>query len=283
MRTEEQVLAQLKEWAEGRDDVRALILTSSRADPRCTPDVLSDYDVELLVRDGAPYVLDDSWVNDFGSVTVRWPSSPRPTFSEDWITQLVLYEDGVRIDYQITSKELAASCNLDSGYRVIVDKDGIAGRLPAPSYTRYRIVPPTAEAFDTRMNAFWWDIVYVAMALWRGELNYAKFMLEGTIRFDKLRPLIGWHIGLSHGWSVDTGAHGRWFHRYLDHAMWHRYECTFAGAGIEDNWRALFATLELARSLGSEIAAALGFEYPQRTDEQVTTYIRLIKEQLKGQ
>jgi aminoglycoside 6-adenylyltransferase len=281
LRTEQNVLRQLQAWAEALENVRAVILTSSRADPHCTPDVLSDYDVEVFVQDTAPFVRDDAWVNAFGAIIVRWPSSPQPTISEGWITQLVLYEDGIRIDFQITSQHPAASPNLDSGYRVLVDKDGIAAQLPAPSYTQYIIERPTVGAFEGRLNAFWWDIVYVAKALWRGELNYAKVMLDGTIRFDKLRPLIEWHIGLRHDWAVNPGIYGRWFHRYLDPSTWQDYERTFADADIESNWRALFATLEFVRKLGKEIADALGFEYPERTDTEVTNYILWIREQLK--
>jgi len=280
LRTEQDVLGQLRAWAEKREDVRAAILTSSRADPRGTPDVLSDYDVEVFVQDTAPFVGDHSWVNEFGAIIVRWPSSPRPTFSEDWITQLVLFEDGVRIDFQITSHHPAASQHLDAGYRVIVDKDGIAGQLPAPSYSQDLVERPTAAAFDSRLNAFWWDIVYVAKALWRGELNYAKYMLDGTIRFDKLRPLIEWYIGLHHNWAVSTGMYGRWFHRYLDPSTWQDYERTFADAGIDSNWQALFATLAIVRKLGKCIAGSLGFEYPERTDREVTRYILWISEQL---
>ena len=85
---------------------------------------------------------------------------------------------------------------------------------------------------------------------------------------------------LRHDWSVSTGAHGRWFHRYLDQSTWRMYERTFAGVDIEENWRALFATLDLVRMLGKEIATALGFEYPEGTDGLVTGYIRWIRQEL---
>ena len=135
----------------------------------------------------------------------------------------------------------------------------MAAQLPEPTYSRYVIQRPTAQIFDFRMNAFWWDIVYVAKALCRGELNYAKYMLDGTIRFDKVRPLIEWYIGLNHDWSVSAGIYGRWFHKYLDHSIWESYKRTFAGAELESNWRAIFATIELVRQLGHTIAHSLGF------------------------
>lgn len=277
MRTEPIVLGQLKKWAKSRATIRTVLLTSSRADPHRTPDILSDYDVEVFVQDATPF-QDDAWLADFGPIMVRWPLHPQPTFDNDWITQLVLFEDGVRIDFQITALPPTASQNLDSGYRIIVDKDNIASQLPAPTHSTYVITPPTAAAFDDRLNAFWWDIVYVAKALHRGELNYARYMLDGTIRFDKLQPLIEWHIGLQHNWLVNTGIYGRWFQEYLDLPTWEAYEKTFAGADFEDNWRALFATLEFVRIIGRGLAQVLGFHYPEQTDKNVTNYIRWIKD-----
>lgn len=133
MRSEQDVLNLLKHWAEQRANVRTILLVSSRADPRRQPDLLSDYDMEVFVRDARPFMEDDAWVSDFGDIIVRWPAAPQPTFSDDWITQLVLYEDGIRIDFQITALAPGTSENLDNGYRILVDKDGAAAQLPEPS------------------------------------------------------------------------------------------------------------------------------------------------------
>lgn len=257
--------------------MRTLLLTSSRADPHRSPDLLSDYDVEVFVDDIEPFREDDTWLAPFGPVMVRWPAKPGPTGSDGWITQLVLFEDGVRIDFQITALPPAESENLDTGYRVLIDKDGRAQQLPPPTHTKYLITPPTAEAFASRINAFWWDIVYVAKALHRGELNYARYMLDSTIRYRKLQPVMEWYIGLQENWSVSTGLYGRWFQHYLDEATWHDYLQTFAGAEIEDNWRALFATLDFFGHLARQVAVRLAFDYPEATDRKVTRYIHWIK------
>ena len=239
--------------------------------------MLSDYDLLLFVRDTAPFVRDEDWLAEFGPMMVRWPLRPGPTFSEDWITQLVLFEDGVRIDFQVTSLPPPGGLNLDGGYRILVDKDELGRRLPVPSYAVDLITHPTAEAFEARLNAFWWDIIYVAKALKRGELNYAKYVLEG-IRFEQLQPLLEWYIGLHHNWSISTGMYGRWFQRYLDCPTWQAYQQTFAGAEIDSNWQALFATLDLVRRIGRELAGSLDFSYPDTTDRKVTGYIRWIKD-----
>lgn len=98
---ESDVLAKLINWSEANDDVRALILTSSRASANKTPDKLSDYDVEEIVDSLDPFMSDD-WLSVFGRVIIKWPLSPRNTgYSTDSITRLVVFSDFPRIDSQI--------------------------------------------------------------------------------------------------------------------------------------------------------------------------------------
>ena len=58
------------QWAEARDDIRAVLLTSTRAVPGARVDALSDYDVILIVQSIQPFVDDRTWINDFGDVLV---------------------------------------------------------------------------------------------------------------------------------------------------------------------------------------------------------------------
>ena len=51
MKADPAVIDRIRAWATSLDDVRTVILTSSRADPRREPDLLSDYDLQVFVRD----------------------------------------------------------------------------------------------------------------------------------------------------------------------------------------------------------------------------------------
>jgi aminoglycoside 6-adenylyltransferase len=274
MRSEEEVLDMLVAWAQHSDCIRAMRITGSRGDPTRPPDDLSDYDVEVFVRNRNAFEANESWVDAFGEVMVRWPLHPSRTLDGPWTTQLVLYQDGVRIDFQITDESPAATPSLGGTYRILVDKDrAFSADVPADPFA---LCPPDGRAFAERVNAFWWDIVYVPKALCRDELNLAKSMLEGTIRFDKLRPLIEWYIGTTVGWEVRTGLSGRWFKRHLSPELWRRYERTFAGSDLDDNWRALYATIGFTRTIARAVARALAFTYPERTDALVTAYIETL-------
>ena len=60
------------EWAQARTDLRAVLITSTRAIPDTKRDELSDYDIILIVESIQPYVESRSWLNDFGEVLVAY-------------------------------------------------------------------------------------------------------------------------------------------------------------------------------------------------------------------
>jgi aminoglycoside 6-adenylyltransferase len=277
VRDEETVLGQLVAWGDAVDNVRAAVLTSSRANPSREVDWLSDYDVELFVKDLGPFLADDRWLDAFGRILVRWPLRPGETdFQEGWITRLVLFEDHVRIDFQITDRQAIPPHAYRDGYRVLIDKDGLLRDLPRPTHDAYRIRCPTREEFLDRVNAFWWDAAYVPKHLWRDELPFTAQM-AAELRQGKLRPMMEWWIGSECDWTATTGLGGRWFKRFLDEKTWSAYEATFATAGIEDQWRAFFALVELFSRLAREVATRLGYPYPAEVEEKAVAYFREIQ------
>jgi aminoglycoside 6-adenylyltransferase len=64
------VIQRLVQWADRQEAVRAMLLTSTRAQPHASLDIFSDHDVVLVVRDIHPFFVDRSWLEDFGQVLV---------------------------------------------------------------------------------------------------------------------------------------------------------------------------------------------------------------------
>jgi len=277
MHGEKDVIERLQHWAHTNDFVRAMILTGSRADPRYATDLLSDYDIELYVSSVRPF-MNDGWLSFFGDVMSRWPLKPGPTFDKEWITRLVLFENRVRIDFQITAEEPVDSEIHDSGFRVLVDKHGLADDLKAPTFSRNLTTRPTRDDYEALVNEFFWDATYVAKHLWRDEIYFAKYMLDSMIRFEHLRRIIEWYIGARNDWSVGTGRYGRLFKRHLDPQTWAEVEATFVDADIAKNWQALFNVIGLFRRLAEYVAGDLGYDYPDKLDNKVTDYCRQIKQ-----
>ena len=172
MRTEEEVLKQFNMWAQKNNLVRAAVLTSSRVSPEREKDFLSDYDIELYVANLELFRKDDQWLNTFGPIMVRWPFRPRSTFSEEWITRLVLFKDGVRIDFQISDQKIIKLDAYEDGYKVLLDKDNLTAGLREPTFSKYFIRKPSREEYDTLVHEFWWNAIYVPKYLWRDELPH---------------------------------------------------------------------------------------------------------------
>ncbi len=279
MRSAKEVFAELQRWAEEDDQIRGLVLSSARVDEDADVDLLSDYDILLFVRDQTPFGRDDGWLEAFGPVMTRWP--PKPTWTEEGeVFRLVIYEDGVRIDWGIVKAERMARYNSPSGssepYRVLIDKDGLVEHPVRPYRGAYHVRKPSQAEYDELVADFWWDITYVAKSLWRDELYWAKYM-NGKVHFPFLEHVVAWYIGMRYDWSVTTNKHGRWFKRYLDAGTWTELESTFSGADLQENWDALFNAVRLFRRLAVAVADGLDFDYPHETDRRVTAYMRKIR------
>jgi aminoglycoside 6-adenylyltransferase len=285
MRKEKEIINQLYHWADSHEHIRAMLLTSSRANPNAYIDLFSDYDVELIVTETSTFGEDDTWLENFGSIIASFKDENADLDGTKSYTRLVLYDDGVRIDFQIYQVEVLLRImrepilpsNLEIGYKVLLDKDGLTVGLKRPTHSAFIPSKPAEEEYIEHINEFWWDITYVAKSLWRDELYFAKYMLDNVIRFDYFRKVIEWYIGVQYDWTVNPNKCGRWFKRYLDPKTWSELEATFAGSSIEDNWNALFKTTDLFRRLAMEVGKHLGYTYPSEIDQRVTDYLLKIK------
>ncbi len=282
------VIRRLVLWADRQDDVRAMLLTSTRAIPNATLDAFSDYDVILVMRDIHPFVTDRSWTGDFGDVLVAYwdPFDIDPDTGVEQSGNVVQYADGLKIDFTfwpVAQLERIArgadlSAELDAGYRVLADKDGLTADLRAPTYTGYIPDRPDEATYLTNVNDFFVGVPYVAKCLLRDELLPAKWCLDYDMRDVYLRPMLEWRVECDHDWSVPVGALGKGLKRRLPSGIWAEVESSYAGAGIEDNWESLFRMIALFRRVAREVAANLGYTYPEEFDSRVTEHARRMRE-----
>jgi aminoglycoside 6-adenylyltransferase len=157
------VLRDLIHWADRQEAVRAMLLTSSRAEPDAPVDIFSDYDVVLVVRDLHPFFEERSWLQDFGDI-------------------LVVY----------------------------------------------------------------WDPIY--------------FEPE-----------------CDHDWSIAAGHMGKGMKVQLPSGIWSELEHTYVGAGLDENWEALFQTMVLFRRVAIDVGGSLGYAYSHDLDARVTAYVRAMR------
>jgi aminoglycoside 6-adenylyltransferase len=277
MTQEDKVLQKLQNWAQSEHNVRAMILTSSRVDPNAQIDKLSDYDIELYVKDIEPFMNDD-WLSILGDVMVRWPLQPMSTFDTNWITRLIQFTNKVRIDFQITAQKQKKPIRYDSGYQVLIDKNGIEKFIAKPTYKEHLIKKPTEEEFMILVNDFFWDATYVPKNLWRKDLFYAKYMFDRVLRFEYFERITEWYIAAQHDWAISTNKHGRYFQKYLSEKEWQEITQTFADSDFENNWNAFFKMLSVFSRYAKAIAQKLDYPYPENVAREVIKYCYEIKE-----
>lgn len=281
---EDTVINKLIEWAESRNSIRAMLLTSTRAVPNATVDEFSDYDMVLIVQVIRPFYEDRSWLQDFGEVlVVYWdPIYPDPDYGHEKFGNVTQYADGLKIDFTFlpvdwlkkVSEAPALPAELDAGYRVLLDKDNLTDLMKQPTYKAYIPVRPTKELYQTTVNDFFSDPPYVAKCLLRGELFPAKWCLDYDMKHVYLRPMLEWRMELDHNWSATIGSLSKGLKKKLSSELWSELEATYAGAHVEDNWASLFRTMLLFRKVAMEVGEALGYDYPLDLDQRVTAYVQ---------
>jgi aminoglycoside 6-adenylyltransferase len=283
-----EVLNAIIQWAKVKEAIRAVLLTSTRAVPNAHVDVLSDYDVILIVQDIQPLVSDKTWLSDFGDVlVVYWDAVyPDPVFGLECCGNVTQYADGLKIDFTLWSVELfqkivaapALPDELDAGYQVLLDKDSLTETMQLPTFKAYIPKPPTLEQYQTHVNDFLTDAPYVAKCLRRGELMPLKWALDYDMKHVYLRQVLEWYVGVKYNWSVPVGSLGKGLKKVLPSDMWARLEQTYAAADLADNWRALAKTLELFRQVSTEVGEHLGYVYPNDLHQRVVAYVEQIKQ-----
>ena len=188
--------ADIIQWGTANEAIRAMLLTSTQAVPGAPRDILSDYDVILIVQALEPFVDGRSWLANFGEVlVVYWdPVMPDPQFGIDICANVTQYVGGLKIDFTlwpvalfekiVAAPELTAE--LDAGYRVLLDKDGLTNSMRQPTHKAYVPKRPSLLEYQTHINDFLSDEPYVAKCLWRDELFPAKWALDSAIPAGKI-------------------------------------------------------------------------------------------------
>jgi len=280
------ILARLVRWAEARDDVRAMLLYSSRARPGGSLDAFSDYDLLLEVRDAAALHCDDRWLGEVGPVLVVFknPLGDREGLPASlFVTH---YEDGLKIDFAFVqtgylrwvSERPSLPDDLDHGLIVLVDKDNQARGLPAPSRTAYRPAPPDERTYLELIAEFFNDAAYVAKALRRGDLIPAKHSLDAVMKHECLLRMLDWRESAARGWETAPKPGGRGLLGRLDAATYAELERTYVGAGERENWEALVATIILFRRIAQDVGKELGHAYPDDQDRRMVAYLRAVRD-----
>ena len=273
------------QWAQQQQSVRAILLTSSRANPSVAVDVFSDYDIILVAVDIHPFFEDRTWLGEFGEVLTVYRDPLKYTHGVEHFAYVTQYADGIKIDFTLWPIQLLAQVHIDAklpdsldiGYAILMDKDHLTHGLKRPTYEAYIPVPPTETVYANVIEEFFSEATYVAKNLWRDHLLPAKYSLDHVMKHIYLRKMLEWRMEIDHNWRSTPGAYGKGLKTQLDPAIWSALEATYVGAGVEENWQALFRTIELFRKVAIEVSDHLGYTYPNELHDRVQKYLLRVR------
>jgi len=273
------MLALILQTAQEDERIRLVLLEGSRADPQAPRDCFQDFDIVYGVTETAPYVRNLDWIRRFGELMIlQLPDElpdPPPQPAPGRYTYLMQFSDGNRIDLTILPLELLPEWRADGACRVLLDKDGRLPEPPPPGQT-YLPAPPTAWEYAGCCNEFWWVCPYVAKGLWRGELPYARHMLDVILR-EQLHRMLVWLVGVRSGFRRSPGKFGRHFQKVLPAEHWQLLQKTYADASYAHTWQALFAMTGLFRQAARSVGEHFGYPYPEGDDERVSAHLHYVR------
>lgn len=281
------VMAELVAWGQSQPDIRAMILTSTRAIHEAPTDRFSDYDVILLTSDVAGRYTNREWLKTFGDVVIDWwdPLVPDPETGLPTTGNVVYYPGTRKIDFTLWPPEQATivqkklSPELDAGYRVMLDKDNLTTGWPTPSGRGYAISLPNHDEYYEAVNDFFIGVPYVITALLRGELLPAKWVLDYDMRYEYLLPMLKWYAVTLHGPHIRIGNLGKGLQKWLPADTWQQLERTYAELAIAESRTALHEMIALFRSVAEVVADSIGCEYPAHLHDRVMHHIAALEQQ----
>ena len=277
----ERLAERFSAWAQGEEDIRAVIVVGSRARTDHPADEWSDLDIGVVTTNPRRYCESSDWLQHVGAV---WLTFVEPTADGRSMERRVLFEGGLDVDFaslpadmfhQMAAMGMPADIAdvVRRGVRILVDKDGLAASLQPPSLEPPLPEPPSQADFDEVVHDFWYHAVWTAKHLRRGELWWAKSGCDNSLK-ERLRRMMEWHARAVQGQAHDTWLRGRFLEEWADARAVAGLREAFAHYDGEDIWRALFVTMDLFRWLAMETAERLGLAYPMLGDERATTLVK---------
>lgn len=268
---------QIIDWAIPCSSIRAAIVcgsTERRANPG---DEWADLDFEFYVTDFSEFIKDAEWLNRFGTLWtyLQLQEENKPVF-------LALYDGAEKVDFHffkitelqnlVDKQELRDS--YIRGYRIVIDKDNLAVKLPSSFSKLPSLAKPSADEFAFHIKAFWYGVLYIAKQIRRRNLWVVKFR-DWTIK-QSLLKVLEWHAQTTHQWKYDTWYDGHFMSQWLDLSTWEALHFTFGEFDAGSSWRALFATMDLFHQVAIETAQGLGYSYSLDLDNKVVEYVKTL-------
>ncbi|MFG0215105.1 aminoglycoside 6-adenylyltransferase, partial [Brevibacillus porteri] len=280
MRTEQEMMSMLIDFARKDDRIRLVTLEGSRTNKNIPADPFQDYDISYFVTEMDSFKKNDQWLDIFGNrIMMQKPEDMElfPSELGNWFSYLMLFEDGNKVDLTLIPIDETEPYFADSDglVEVLLDKDELIKHElikheVLPSDRQYWTRKPTAREFDDCCNEFWMVSTYVIKGLARKEILFAIDHLNEIARPNLLR-MMAWQIGCEKGFILSVGKNYKFIDHYLPKEDWEALLSSYRENGYPQMWESLFTCYELFRKYSKAVAESLGYSYPDY-DEAITKY-----------
>jgi len=276
LRAPNEIIELILNIAKADEDIRAVLMTGSRANPDCPTDIYQDFDIVYIVKDVKPYWDNMAWIESkFGMPSlIQKPESMQliPPDADGNYAYLMIFPDGNRIDLQIT-----ADLYEDDGEPAIVllDKDGNMPKIEIKQDFWY-VQKPEHKSFSDCCNEFHWCLNNVAKGIARDELSYA--MEQFHLVRDMLIQMLKWYVGVNNNFSISVGKKGKYFKKLLPAEIYGSFTKTYSDANYEHMWKAAFEMLYLFGKVARNVAEQLMFHYDEAEEKGIENYMKQVKD-----
>lgn len=282
-RSEQQIMKLILDVATDHQEVRAVLLNGSRANPNVATDIFQDYDIIYVVKSLDPFLRDHTWIDIFGErMILQMPEDmelypPAPEL-EGAFSYLMQFTDGNRIDLILVPVENLPNFLTDSLCKVLLDKDDMASlnALDAASDKSYLISRPSARAFNDCCNEFLYTCAGLAKDIWREKIPYVNYLYYHVIQ-TALMQMMDWNIAFRHQFLVNPGKYGKFYREYLEPEFYAELIQTYQTTDVNEIWKSLFMTMELFQKVASNVAEQLGVAYPLEEHHRIVDYLQHVK------
>lgn len=256
-------------WAQGIDDCRSIILFGSMAREIHRGDKYSDRDILVYSRDADSHRYIE-WMRQYAPL---WMVIKEPNTL--W---LIVYHAGnsvhISIDPLEDLQEIVAkqelSFDMKDAYKVLLDKDELAVKLPPVSSPVYE--PPTEAEFKECVQNFFYGTTLIAKQLKRNNLWKAQW--GNSIERNFLLTMLEWHTQAFA--DVKTWNRGDFMQEWVSAETWQALHEIVGRFDAEDSWRALFSSIDLFRKLARETADKLDYSLPDKLIDEIILYLEAL-------
>lgn len=263
-------------WAENVEDICAALIMGSRARTDHPADEWSDLDLFMYTENPAYYLADDGWIKCLGDVISTFVYRTAGNDPE----RLSLFRGGYQVDIVVFSVEQLHSMTTAEhipypfyrGVQVILDKEGLCGKIMPEHLILPEAAPVKAEKFEEIVSMFWFMVLYIAKQILRNELWIAKAQ-EAELRRLLLLPMLEWHAKAAHGKSYDTWHAGRFISEWADRDILDNISKCFSEYGTAESWNALLEEAKLFSRTSAQVAAVYGFSLHTDLESHVMAWI----------